>query len=261
MSGATVSQGPAVARGAVRDFQVSRFDSCTALLPDWPNPEAEFRTITGVFRGRNRCILPGILAVSREMCSFVVQRGTPPPVAGHPWVPIFKEIRRRPRDPPQSRQQLRRVRVTFLLPQKSPIRASCPEPLKQQLGTALPLRERRALCCSMVPFGEGLGSSLGFDAPFSLLDAAAYVDGRPGKRTTQTTLTTTRADLGEHPPGTYCRPGSTACGLGRRARYGLRFHRPRDPTAIRRHSTFVANSGFGSRGEGPLPSSGVRTNS
>ena len=138
---------------------------------------------------------------------------------------------------------------------------SCSGPSKQQLGTALPLRERRALCCSMVPFGEGLGSSLGFDAPFSLLDAAAYVDGRPGKRTTQTTLTTTRADLGEHPPGTYCRPGSTACGLGRRPRYGLRFHRSRDPTAVRRHSTFVANSGFGSRGEGPLPSSGVRTNS
>jgi hypothetical protein len=121
VSEATVNQGPAVARGAVRDFQVSLFDGCcTALLPDGPNPEAAFRTIAGAFRGRNRCILPGILEVSREMCSFVVQRGTPPPVAGHPCVSIFKEIRRRPRDPPQSQQQLRSVRVTFLLPQKSP---------------------------------------------------------------------------------------------------------------------------------------------
>ena len=36
---------------------------------------------------------------------------------------------------------------------------------RQSLGRA-PERERRALCCSYVPFGEGLGSGLGFGAPF-----------------------------------------------------------------------------------------------
>ena len=39
---------------------------------------------------------------------------------------------------------------------------------KQSLGHA-PERERRALCCSIVPFCEGLGSGLSFDAPFTFL--------------------------------------------------------------------------------------------
>jgi len=29
--------------------------------------------------------------------------------------------------------------------------------------------ERRALCCSVMPFGDGLGSGLGFGAPLSLM--------------------------------------------------------------------------------------------
>ncbi|MCG8651994.1 MAG: hypothetical protein MI861_19290 [Pirellulales bacterium] len=42
------------------------------------------------------------------------------------------------------------------------------EPQKHVLGTTLPVRERRALCCSVVGFREPVPSGLGFDAPFLL---------------------------------------------------------------------------------------------
>lgn len=51
---------------------------------------------------------------------------------------------------------------SFASPEIANLSLTALESPKQQLGSALPKRERRALCCSVVGFCEPLVSGLGF---------------------------------------------------------------------------------------------------